>query len=268
MFNEHQRIVVITGGASGIGACCSEMLAAEGYGVVVADINAELARQVAARIGGVAYPLDVTDDQSILDLARQVETDIGPVYGLVNSAGITQKPLPPSQFSIEQWDLVQRIDLRGTYLCARAFSTGMLARRSGAIVNISSVAGSRSMPLHAYSPAKAAVISMTQCLAAEWGPSGVRVNSVAPGYTLTPMLEEAIARGEREVAGALQNTPLGRLVRPEEVAHAVSFLLGERAGAITGVDLPVDGGWLVGCTWDMYGGLRKPDEAAMHAPKP
>jgi NAD(P)-dependent dehydrogenase (short-subunit alcohol dehydrogenase family) len=112
------------------------------------------------------------------------------------------------------------------------------------------------MPLHAYAPAKAAVINMTRCLAAEWGPSGIRVNSVAPGYTLTPMLQEAIDRGERKVDGAIENTPLRKLVLPEQVADAVSFLLSERASAITGVDLPVDGGWLAGTTWDMYGGLR------------
>jgi len=134
----------------------------------------------------------------------------------------------------------------------------MLARKQGSIVNISSVAGSRSMPLHSYSPAKAAVISMTQCLAAEWGRSGIRVNSVAPGYTLTPALEAAIARKERQVDGAIGNSPLPRLVRPEEIANGVSFLLSERASAITGVDLPVDCGWLVGTTWDMYGGLRRP----------
>lgn len=258
MTKEVQRIVVITGGASGIGASCAVMLAAEGYKVVVADLNAATAARVAQKIDGAAYAFDASDEASIRDLAKTVEQEVGPVYGLINSAGITQKPLPPHQFDLAQWDKVQSIDFRGTYIACLAFSEAMLKRRSGAIVNISSVAGSRSMPLHSYAPAKAAVISMTQCLAAEWGPGGVRVNSVAPGYTLTPLLEEAINRGEREVSGALQNTPLGQLVLPEQVADAVAFLLSSRASAITGVDLPVDGGWLAGCTWDMYGGLRKP----------
>lgn len=251
-------IVVITGGASGIGASCAELLVNEGYQVVLADVQIDLAQSVATRIGGKAYAFDATDERSIRDLARRVESEVGPVYGLVNSAGITQKPLPPEQFDMAQWDRVQRIDFRGTYVSALAFAEGMRVRKRGAIVNISSVAGSRSMPLHSYAPAKAAVISMTQCLAAEWGPSGIRVNAVAPGYTLTPMLQEAIDRGEREVSGALQNTPLGQLVLPSQVADAVSFLLSQRASAITGVNLPVDGGWLVGCSWDMYGGLRQP----------
>ena len=251
-------IVVITGGASGIGASCAELLVNEGYRVVLADVQVDLARQVAARIGAMAFAFDATDEQSIRALARQIEHEAGPVYGLVNSAGITQPPLPPEQFDVAQWDRVQSIDFRGSYIAALAFSEGMRARKRGAIVNISSIAGSRSMPLHSYAPAKAAVISMTQCLAAEWGPAGIRVNAVAPGYTLTPMLQEAIDRGEREVSGALQNTPLGQLVLPSEVADAVSFLLSQRASAITGVNLPVDGGWLVGCSWDMYGGLRQP----------
>ncbi len=257
MSNTDQQVVVITGGASGIGASCAELLAGQGCMVVVADLNLKLAREVAQKIGGKAFEIDVTDEHNIRSLAQQVEKEVGPVYGLVNSAGITQKPLPPDQFDIDQWDRVQNIDFRGSYLSSLAFSQGMLARKRGAIVNISSVAGSRSMPLHSYAPAKAAVISMTQCLAAEWGPSGIRVNAVAPGYTLTPMLEQAIQRGEREVSGALQNTPLGQLVLPAQVAEAVAFLLSDRASAITGVNLPVDGGWLVGCTWDMYGGLRQ-----------
>lgn len=253
-----REIVVITGGASGIGASCAELLASNGYQVVLADVQLALAREVAARVGGQAFAFDATDEHSIRDLARQVEHEVGPVYGLVNSAGITQKPLPPEQLDMAQWDRVQNIDFRGSYIAAVAFSEGMRARRRGAIVNISSVAGSSSMPLHAYAPAKAAVVSMTQCLAAEWGPLGIRVNAVAPGYTLTPMLQEQIDRGDREVGGALQNTPLGRLVLPSQVADAVDFLLSARASAITGVNLPVDGGWLVGCTWDMYGGLRRP----------
>ncbi|TCS34044.1 NAD(P)-dependent dehydrogenase (short-subunit alcohol dehydrogenase family) [Paucimonas lemoignei] len=251
-------IVVITGGASGIGASCAELLAKDGYQVVLADVQLELAREVAAHVGGLAFAFDATDEHSIRDLAQRVEQEAGPVYGLVNSAGITQKPLPPEKFDLAEWDRVQNIDFRGSYIAALAFSEGMRARKRGAIVNISSVAGSSSMPLHSYAPAKAAVISMTQCLAAEWGPSGIRVNAVAPGYTLTPMLQEQIDRGHREVSGALQNTPLGRLVLPSQVADAVAFLLSERASAITGVNLPVDGGWLVGCTWDMYGGLRRP----------
>jgi NAD(P)-dependent dehydrogenase (short-subunit alcohol dehydrogenase family) len=115
----------------------------------------------------------------------------------------------------------------------------------------------RSMPLHAYAPAKAAVISMTVCLAAEWGPAGVRVNAVSPGYTLTPALQDAIDRGERDVSNLSNNAALKRLVTPEEIAAVVAFLASDAASAMTGVNVPVDCGWLAATPWNTYGGLRE-----------
>ena len=115
----------------------------------------------------------------------------------------------------------------------------------------------RSMPLHAYAPAKAAVIAITECLAAEWGPAQVRVNAVSPGYTRTPPLQAAIERGERDVSALAGNAALGRLVEPDEVARVVAFLAGPEASAITGVNLPVDCGWLLAPSWHTYGGLRQ-----------
>jgi len=108
------------------------------------------------------------------------------------------------------------------------------------------------MPMHAYAPAKAAVIAITECLAAEWGRSGVRVNAVSPGYTLTPALQAAIDKGQRDVSMLNENSALGRMVSPEEVARAVCFLASEDASAITGANLPVDCGWLVTPSWHTY----------------
>jgi NAD(P)-dependent dehydrogenase (short-subunit alcohol dehydrogenase family) len=138
------------------------------------------------------------------------------------------------------------------------FGLPMVAARRGAIVNIASVAGMRSMPMHAYAPAKAAVISLTQCLAAEWGPAGVRVNAVSPGFTRTPGLQAAIDRGERDPANLIAMSAMGRMVEGEEIARAVSFLASDDASAITGINLPVDCGWLVTPSWSTYGGLRPP----------
>ena len=253
--NLQSRIAVVTGGASGIGAATARALGARGARVVVADVT-DAAEMVAREIGGSAFHADVGDEAAVEALAHRVETEVGPVAILVNSAGIIQRPVAPQDLPMKDWDDVVRVDQRGTWLTSLAFGRRMAARGAGAIVNIASIAGMRSMPLHAYAPAKAAVISMTECLAAEWGPSGVRVNAVSPGYTLTPALQRAIDAGERDVSLLAANAALQRMVRPEEIAAAVCFLASDAARAITGVNLPVDAGWLVATSWAGYGGLR------------
>lgn len=251
-------VAVVTGGASGIGAACCRELAKRCWAIIVADIDEAAAARVAGEVAGAAYRVDVGDDSSVEDLARRVESTAGPVDALVNSAGVIQEPLPPEELRLAAWDDVVRIDQRGTYLASVAFGRRMARRGRGAIVNIASIAGMRSMPLHAYAPAKAAVIAMTGCLAAEWGRSGVRVNAVSPGYTRTPALQAAIDRGQRDVTALVENSALGRLVEPEEIARAVAFLVSDDARAITGINLPVDAGWLVAASWHTYGGLRPP----------
>ncbi|MGM0585479.1 MAG: SDR family NAD(P)-dependent oxidoreductase [Pseudomonadota bacterium] len=253
------RVAVVTGGASGIGAACARRLAGAGAVVSVADIDLAGAERVAAELPGAghaAHALDVRDAEGVEALAARVESELGPCAALVTSAGVIQVPQPPESLSMEEWDRVTSVDQRGVWASCLAFGRRMAVRGSGAIVNIASVAGMRSMPLHAYAPAKAAVISMTECLAAEWGRSGVRVNAVSPGYTLTPALSDAIDKGERDVSLIEEVTPMGRLVRPEEIAEAVAFLSSDAASAISGVTLPVDGGWLSGPSWRTYGPLR------------
>ena len=256
--NPGAPVAVVTGGASGIGAACCRELAKRGWTVVAADIDEAAAARVAGEIEGIAYRVDVGDESSVEELARRVEAEAGPVAALVNSAGVIQVPLPPEDLPLQVWDDVVRVDQRGTYLASVAFGRRMAQRRRGAIVNIASIAGMRSMPLHAYTPAKAAVIAMTECLAAEWGRSGVRVNAVSPGYTRTPALQAAIDRGQRDVTSLKENSALGRLVEAEEIARVVAFLVSDDAGAVTGINLPVDAGWLVAPSWNTYGGLRPP----------
>lgn len=251
-------VAVVTGGASGIGAACCRVLAARGAEVVVLDRAEGPAKIVAAEVKGVPWVGDVGDERALDAAAAAIERAVGPVEVLVNSAGVIQVPLPPETLPMAAWDDVVKIDQRGTYVASLAFGRRMAARGSGAIVNIASIAGMRSMPLHAYAPAKAAVISMTECLAAEWGRSGVRVNAVSPGYTRTPALQAAIDKGERDVSNLEQNSALGRMVEPDDIARAVAFLASREAGAITGANLPVDCGWLVAPSWHTYGGVRPP----------
>ena len=251
------RISVVTGGASGIGAACGRELSASGDLVVVVDRDLAKARDVAAEFGGKAYFADVGDETSVETCADAIERECGPVDVLVNSAGIIQVPVRPHDLPMSAWDDVVRVDQRGTYVACLVFARRMIARQRGSIVNIASIAGMRSMPLHAYAPAKAAVIAITECLAAEWGPSGVRVNAVSPGYTLTPALKNAIDRGERDVSALTANAALRRLVDPSEIGRVVAFLASDAASAITGANLPVDCGWLAGISWSTYGGLRE-----------
>lgn len=252
------RVSVVTGGASGIGEACVRQLAATtSTMVVVLDRDLDKARAVADKVGGRAYAGDVGDAAALDACAVTIERECGPVDVLVNSAGILQKPQRPHDLPMAVWDDVVRVDQRGTYVASVAFAHAMIARRRGSIVNIASIAGMRSMPLHAYAPAKAAVIAMTECLAAEWGPSGVRVNAVSPGFTLTPALQEAIDRGERDTAQLTVNAALRRLVTPDEIARVVAFLASDAASAMTGANVQVDCGWLAGTSWSTYGGLRE-----------
>ncbi len=249
-------VAVVTGGASGIGLACCRELAQRGATIALMDRD-QRAHDVAKELGGRAWIVDIADDDAVERCAAQIESEFGAPEVLVNSAGVIQVPLPPEQLSMRVWDDVIRIDQRGTYVACVAFGKRMAARRRGSIINIASIAGMRSMPLHAYAPAKAAVISITECLAAEWGPAQVRVNAVAPGHTRTPALQDAIDKGERDVAMLENQNAFGRLVEPVEIARVVAFLASAEASAITGATIPVDCGWLVTPSWHGYGGLRR-----------
>lgn len=249
------HVAVITGGASGIGEAVARLAVARGATVVIADLDPGRAGAVAEDLGGHSVTLDVGSAPDVAAAVENIEREVGPVDILVTSAGITQRPLPPEEYDLTDWDEVFRVDLRGTWLCAVEFGRRMAVRGSGSIVTIASIAGMRSMPLHAYTPAKAGVIAMTADLATEWGRSGVRVNSVSPGYTLTPLVRSLIDSGERDPSNLSAESALGRLVDPEEVAKAVCFLASDEASAVTGVNLPVDAGWLVAPTWRTYNGI-------------
>jgi NAD(P)-dependent dehydrogenase (short-subunit alcohol dehydrogenase family) len=279
------RIVVVTGAASGIGEACARRFHQDGDIVVIADRNLEGARRVVDTLNALPVPtgsgprtdearssmgqadkngqprahavyIDLGDETSVQAAAQEIANRIGAVRVLVNCAGVLQRTLPPEELSMKEWDIVARIDLRGTYLACVAFGSAMAERGGGAIVNIASVAGMRSGPLHSYGPAKAGVISLGEGLAAEWGRKGVRVNTVSPGFTQTPALERGVAVGNLDATHMIASKALGRLVRPEEIAAAVAFLASDQASAITGVNLPVDAGFLVATPWMGFGGLR------------
>ena len=261
----HGQTAVVTGGGSGIGKACAEQLAREGATVVIADQNEDSARSVASAIGGRAYTVDVADPGAVEDFARRAEGEVGNIGVLINSAGILQgAAVPPEEISMATYDRVFAVNLRGTYASCVAFGRRMAMRGKGSILNIASISGIRSTPLHAYGPMKAAIIQLTENLATEWGRSGVRVNCLSPGAVLSPAMQLAIDKGQRDLVLLKETAAAGQVVMPAQVALAAAFLLSDDASAITGVNLPVDHGWLVANSWAMFGGVRgavRPDSA-------
>lgn len=247
-------IILVTGGSRGIGAATAMLLAKQGNRVVIVDIAPEA-------IGGTAIlwpqPFDVADERSVVEGIAAIEAAHGPIKGLVNAAGVFGKMHRVERIRMENWDREVDIDLRGTFMVAQAAGVRMAARGHGAIVNVASVAGMTSGPIHAYTAAKAGVIQLTQTLAAEWGRAGVRVNAVSPGFTRTAALQAAIDADVLNEDRLSRNAAMGRLVEPAEVAEVVAWLLSPASGAVTGINLPVDCGFIAGSTWDAYGGLTR-----------
>src|SRR5258707_1065008 len=206
-------------------------------------------------------PSDVANESAVVSGITDIEAAHGPIAGLVNAAGVFGKMRPIERVRMDQWDREVNIDLRGTFLVARSVGVKMAARRQGAIVNVASVAGMTSGPIHAYTAAQAGVIQITQPLAAEWGRVGVRVNAVSPGFTRTVALEAGIASGALNKRLLESPTAMNRLVEPLEVAQAIAWLLSPMSSGVTGINLPVDAGYIAGTTWAAYGGLREAPDA-------
>jgi len=250
-----EGIILVTGGSRGIGAATATLLAGQRKKVVIVDIQPEPIE------GGTILwpaPFDVASEGSVVAGVADIEKAHGPISGLVNAAGIFGKMHPLEKVRMEQWDREVNIDLRGTFMVARSVGVRMAQRRHGAIVNVASVAGMTSGPIHAYTAAKAGVIQVTQTLAAEWGSVGVRVNAVSPGFTRTVALEAGIASGAMNKPLMERYAAMNRMVEPVEVAQAIAWLLSPASSAVTGINLPVDCGFLAGATWGAYGGLPQP----------
>ncbi|HET6665624.1 MAG TPA: SDR family oxidoreductase [Acidimicrobiales bacterium] len=237
---------LVTGGASGIGAATSRRLVADGMLVSVADRNEVGAKDVAGAIGvaALAVAMDVTVHESVVEAVEAAEAAFGPIDVLVNCAGGGDTVARFVDTDPASWVRDLDLNLGGVIACTHAVLSGMLVRRSGSIVNVSSEAGRVGMVAGAtYAAAKAGVIGFTKAIALETARRGVRVNAVAPGPIDTPLLAGLASPFEAAVRqGMVDATAMRRMGSPEEVAAAISFLAGPEASFITGHTMAVSGG--------------------------
>lgn len=236
----------VTGGSRGIGRAVVRRLAAEGYAVGVNYLQAKeqaeaLASELrAAGCQALAVQADVSDRAAVTAAMARVTENLGPISVLVNNAGIAQQDLFQDTGD-ELWHRLFAVNVDGAYHTIQAALPHMLHVKRGSIVNISSIWGLRGASCEvAYSATKAAIIGLTRSLALELAPSGIRVNCVAPGVIRTDMAE---ALGAETLSALAEQTPMGRLGTPEDVAAAVAFLAGDGAAFITGQVLTADGGF-------------------------
>jgi 3-oxoacyl-[acyl-carrier protein] reductase len=240
------KVAIVTGGGQGIGRATAITFAREGAKVVVADLNEETTKAVADEItssGGQAIPVEVNVTQSdSVDAMVQATVDWGGTIDvLVNNAGIT-KDSRLQKMGEDAWDAVINVNLKGVWLCGKAASAKMLEQGSGSIINASSIVGLYgNFGQSNYAATKGGVIAMTQTWAIEMGPKGVRVNAIAPGFTMTPMLETVPQKVLDDISS---KTPLRRLGTPEDIANAYLFLASDESSFITGQVLAVSGGIL------------------------
>jgi NAD(P)-dependent dehydrogenase (short-subunit alcohol dehydrogenase family) len=245
------RTALVTGGAGGIGLAIATRLKADGFTVVIADRNAEAARKAAAAISADWHVLDIADEASIVSTVDSVTRAHGGLAAVVNNAGIHMQSLVV-ETTAEDWDRIHTVNARGTFLMCREAARVMGRQGHGHIVNIVTRLGYGNPFSSVYMASKNAVAALTQCLAVEMAATGVRVNAVAPGHVgIGTGMEAAFRRKaeklgkdwdafERQVVGSI---PLGRWCKPEDVAGAVSWLLGPDADFVTGEVISITGGF-------------------------
>lgn len=235
------KVAVITGGSSGIGKAIAERYAWEGMEVVIADVDKERGKEVADEIGCEFMKCDVSDQEQVKEVVDKTVEKFGKLDVMVNNAGIGSQATI-EEMDIEDYHSIRSVDLDGVVYGCKA-AAPHLKETEGCIINTASIYGLvGDVGATAYNAAKGGVVNLTRSVADDLAEYDVRVNSICPGFVKTPMTEEALEDDEfrQHVIG---ETPLGRVAEPEEIAGPAVFLASDEASYITGVNLPVDGGW-------------------------
>jgi NAD(P)-dependent dehydrogenase (short-subunit alcohol dehydrogenase family) len=252
------KVAVVTGAAQGVGFETSQLFATLGYHVVMTDVQPLDGPIACLQAGGghvEGMVGDVSSEAFVESLASRVAQRHGAADVLVNNAGISMIQ-PAEDTTADQWQRVMNVNLLGPFLLCKHFGRQMLARRSGSIVNVASVAGLGGV-IHraAYNASKHGLIGLTRTLAGEWGGRGVRVNAVCPGWIKTEMDIKDMGSGAYTDDDIIDRVPMARFASPADVAAAIAFLADHQSSAfVNGVSLPVDGGWTGDASWDA---LRK-----------
>jgi NAD(P)-dependent dehydrogenase (short-subunit alcohol dehydrogenase family) len=240
-------LVIVTGGASGMGAATAELLRALGAEVAILDRNAELADDVALRSGAHAYCTDIGDETAVVRAYEAIDRELGPIHGLFSNAGIILPEQPLHEERTGTWDEVIRVNLRGTFLAVREAVKRFVAQGSpGAIVCTSSCVARQAIPggTNAYTASKGAIEAFVRQVAVDYAALRIRINAVAPGAVETPLMwgnipPESIAEMRKVID---RDVPQGRIGQPMDVAHAVAWLLSDEASYVNGTSIVVDGG--------------------------
>lgn len=251
MSDEHGRsngarvpVALVTGGAQGIGLACAEALARDGFEVVLADIQTDKAEAEARRFGATAIHCDMGSPDSIHAMFERIESDLGPVWALVNNAGIA---LPGDflDYDLDDFERVISVNLVGTFVALQRAARSMIENGiKGAVVNMSSINAQVAIPaIPAYCASKGGVMQVTRSAALALAPFGIRVNAVGPGSIDTEMMA-GVNASPAALETALSRTPLKRIGTPAEIGNVVAFLASDRASYITGETIYVDGGRL------------------------
>ena len=251
------KSVIVTGGGSGIGREICRVFAEAGATLIIPDIDlvgAESTAHIVEQCGQKALTLktDASKLEEVEDLFNQTLSFCDRVDILVNNAGVSHPTQSILELDVAHVDRVFNADYKGLYLCSRRAGQEMVRQKKGCILNISSIAGITPLPLAMYGPMKSAVNMLTRILAREWAEKSVRVNAIAPGYVLTPLIQDMIDMGLRNPDLIVNQTPMKTMLSTDDIAQAALFLCSENAKHITGAVLPIDAGWLSDGGWAAY----------------